>query len=319
MRTIETRLACAIVIGCAAGACSGARSPGAAHDADAGLIDDGGFSEVRSDTDEFVDAASDSGSNGTLCNGAATLRLWVLVEPIYSRELPGSQLRVENGSPFIAIDGECAYWIGGGWTPDPLARDREIRSGLLDSVAAAAIEHAVKLDDLAPLEDCVAAGGSSDISVRSIQTALSGVRCGSKGVLFDQAWSALETLAMSLWQNGRPLDGDIHIGAVVANQDTPGGAPPYVWPLPTPLGSYLLPPGKDGSNLFMPAISMVVRDPASTEKLRTLRARYLADREAAPGRYTNWDALRTTDGATTAFVYMRDAIPNEAVNGLLRF
>jgi hypothetical protein len=62
-----------------------------------------------------------------------------------------------------------------------------------------------------------------------------------------------------------------------------------------------------------------VDDPEAARQLRAIRDRYVADRTAQPGLYSNWDGLIATDQATTAVVFMRDAIPYEDAQGLLKF
>jgi hypothetical protein len=266
------------------------------------------------------DGADDSSSTAfALCDGTQQLRLWVLVEPQFGRELPGSQLRVENGYPFLAVDGTCSYWLGGGWMEDALSRDRGARRGTLTAAEAAALEQGSSLADIGSLRDCVVVAGQADVSVRAIATATATAECPSTGTRFDGAWSAVRTLAQALWARGTPMDGALHIGAVVAPYDASTTPAAYVWPLATPLADFLLDPGKDGSNFMNGGISMRVDDPASTTELRALRDAYLADREAQPGLYTSWDGLKATDGSTTALIYMRDAIPYEDAKGLLHF
>lgn len=289
-----------------------------AHDVpDSRGPEDGGWTEPT-DGEGAMDMSANADVVADLCNGVSALRLWILVEPNYSRELPGSQVRVENGSPFLVIDGRCSYWIGGGWIADTLARDRETRSGLLSPIDVETIEQAIPIDDVASVADCVTAG-ASDRSVRSIQTASGGARCQANGARFDAAWSLLEKLAASLWEKGDPMTGDIHIGAVAADDSSPGAPPPYSWPLSTPPTSYLLTPGKDGSNLYRGGISFLVDDDDSVGKLRAMRNQYLSDRGAAPARYISWNGLRVSDGTTTVFVYLRDAIPYEDAKGFVHF
>jgi hypothetical protein len=116
------------------------------------------------------------------------------------------------------------------------------------------------------------------------------------------------------------MDGALHVSAVVSGFDpSSGSAMAYPWPLAMPLSDFLLDPGIDGSNLIMRGASKLVADPDSTSRLRALRERYLADRDAQPGLYANWDGLETTDGVTSAVLYMRDAMPYEDGSGLLQF
>ena len=105
----------------------------------------------------------------------------------------------------------------------------------------------------------------------------------------------------------------------MSDQSAPTGVIPYGWPLADALDVYLLNPGKDGSNLFMGGVSWLISDPDSTAKLRAMRDMYLSERGAAPGSYANWDALKATDGTTTALIYMRDSLPYEDAKGFIGF
>lgn len=91
------------------------------------------------------------------------------------------------------------------------------------------------------------------------------------------------------------------------------GPAPYAWPIAAALGSFVLGSG----DWFRSGVSRIVDDPGSARQLRALRDRYLADRAAQPGLYG--DGLMTADQNSTALVSMRDAIPYEDAQGLLRF
>lgn len=282
---------------------------------------DAGMDAATSPDDVASDAAKvDSSPVNTqpLCDGIPHLRLWVLVEPMNSRELPGSAVRIENGAPFLVVDGTCAFWIAGGWKDDPLGRDREIRRGMLAPSDARSLEQAIFFQEVPGLADCPLPGGASDVSVRAIRTANGYARCPSAGARFDAAWSVVQTLADALWESGTPMDDGLHVSAVVAGDGPPLGRPPYPWSAGMPLASLLLVPGKDGMNLYKSGVSHAVNEAAAVENLRSLRALYLTDRAAQPGMFTSWDGLKVSDGDTVAFLYMRDAIPYEDAFGLLQ-
>jgi hypothetical protein len=76
------------------------------------------------------------------------------IEPQLGRELPGLAVRVENGYGSIAIDGQCNYWIGGGWLEDQFARDEPWREGVLDKSTRDALDAVLSVADLTPLADC---------------------------------------------------------------------------------------------------------------------------------------------------------------------
>lgn len=255
----------------------------------------------------------------SLCNGDSSLALWVLVEPNNSRELPGSAVRVENGAPFFVLDGTCSVWTNGGWASDQLGRDREVRRAHLTASDVKELDDELSVQDYTVLADCMLNSGTFDVSVRAIRRGQHYARCPSSGVRFDRAWAAVASLAQSMWASGVPVDGPIHVSAVMANDAPPGSPAPYAWPLDTPLASFLLSPGKDGSDLSKSGASYTVTDIESTARLRSLRARYLADRSGQPAKFVSWDGMRVSDGETAALVYMRDGMPYEDTQGLLTF
>ena len=123
----------------------------------------------------------------------------------------------------------------------------------------------------------------------------------------------LETIASRLWNDGQPMAGALHVSAADAGGlPTP---PAYAWPVTAPLDSFFI-PSVDWQKL---RVSHLVDDPVMAGQLRALRDQYLTDRAAQPGLYVDWDGLKATDQTSTAFVYMRDAIPYEDAQGLLRF
>lgn len=300
----------------AAAACSS--TPAKSHDRE------GGDHEALVDADGDVtegDAGTDASKPDVvpLCDQAQHLRLWVLVEPQLGRELAGSQVRVENGVPFLSIDGTCSYWINGGWAEDALSRDRGIRTGTLTTAQVATIEQTLPLGDVGPLGDCISVAGQFDVATRTIATEAATARCPSTGMRFDAAWSVLKTLAQALWDSGTPMDGALHVSAVDAPYDSSTSPAAYTWPIAMPLSSFILDPGKDGINLMNAGVSHLVSDADAAKSLRALRDQYLLDRSAQPGLYSGWDGLKTTDSVDVALVYMRDAVPYEDASGLLHF
>lgn len=111
------------------------------------------------------------------------------------------------------------------------------------------------------------------------------------------------------------MDGPLHVSAVEAPFDASASPAPYAWPSALSLGTFVL----DSSNWSMSGVSRLVDDSDSTRQLRSLRNQYLADRTAQPGLYVTWDGLKASDQSRTVFVYMRDAIPYEDAQGLLKF
>ena len=314
-------VACLSAVGCSSGRKNrdGGTNDGATIDVE--LADVGESDAASNDTGA---ANPDSGTNdsGTrpepLCDGAQHLRLWVFIEP--GNEVRGSMVRVENGFPFIAIDGTCSYWIGGGWMNDAFSRDRPIRTGKMTEADVASVEQSVPLGDIATLGDCPPPPpGLYDYSFRFIRTATTYVSCFTSapaltaGTRFEAGWMTLERIANTLWNDGTPVNGALHVSAVDAPGD--GATPAYTWPIAAPLASFVL-EGADGTKS---GVSHLVSDPTAASQLRALRDQYLADRTAQPSLYVSWDGLKVTDQTSIGFVYMRDAIPYEDAQGLLKF
>lgn len=253
----------------------------------------------------------------SLCDGQQHLRLWALLGG-GGPEFPGSYVRIENGAPAFVVDGICSYWVGGGWSEDALYRDRAFRTGRLSDADVRSIEASVPLDDVSVLADC-SPGGIPDGSTRVIRTEMAMATCQSLpgGVRFGAAWTVVHKIASKLWESGAPMDGAIHVSAVGPASLPPSATSPpaYAWPSALPLSGFV----PDSSDWSKTGVSRLVDDPDAARQLRAIRDRYLADRTAQPGLYSNWDGLIATDQTTTAIVYMRDAIPYEDPQGLLRF
>jgi hypothetical protein len=237
-----------------------------------------------------------------------------MVEP--GSELRASLVRVENGMPALTVDGACSYWVGGGWSEDPLSRDRPFRTGRLSDADVGALERSLPLGDVGALGDCPPPQpGDYDYGVRVIRTASTEAVCKTTGTRFDAAWTTLQGLAAALWESGTPMDGALHVSAVDAPSSASTVPAPYAWPTALPLTSFILPDAVQ----FQTGVSVLVDDPVAAGQLRALRDQYLSDRTAQPGLYTSWDGLEVTDQSVTALVYMRDAIPYEDAQGLLTF
>ena len=252
-----------------------------------------------------------------LCDGAQHLRLWVLVGG-GGQQLDGSRVRTENGSPVITIDGTCSFWVGGGWSEHALSNDRPFRTGKLSDADVSSIEASVPLADINALADCPPPVGLFDYSTRVIRTEMATVTCpGTRGARFDAAWSTLQMIAARLWETGTSMEGALHVSAVgpASLPPTPTSPPAYAWPITLALESFIL----DSADWSRIGVSRLVDDPEAARELRAMRDRYLADRTAQPGLYSNWDGLIASDPGVTAKVYMRDAIPYEDAQGLLKF
>ena len=178
------------------------------------------------------------------------------------------------------------------------------------------------LDDIGALADC-GSGGIPDASTLVIRTETATATCGgipvssAAGARFLAAWTVVQTIASKLWESGTPMDGALHVSAVgpTSLPPTPTSPAAYAWPSAQPLSAFVL----DSRDLSKNGVSRLVEDPDAARQLRAMRDQYLADRAARPGLYSNWDGLIAADQSTTAIVYMRDAIPYEDAQGLLKF
>jgi len=281
--------------------------------------DAGSSDTVSSDGDSSEDGTAEPDARGgTLCNGEQHLRLWALIGG-GGMEAAASYVRIENGLPVITIDGTCTYWVGGGWSEDALSEDRPFHTGRLSDADVRAIEESVPLDDIATLSDCEPNVTVPDGPTFIIRTAKALATCGGittpshPGTRFLAAWATMQTIARASWQAGAPVDGALHVSAVSVS--SAGMPPPYAWPIAAPLDTFVPAAG----DLFKSGVSRLVDDPDSARKLRAMREQYLADWTAQPMPGVA-NALAATDQSGLAFlVYMRDAIPYEDAQGLLKF
>ena len=290
-------VACLSAVGCSSGRKNrdGGTNDGATIDVE--LADVGESDAASNDTGA---GTPDSGANdpGTrpepLCDGAQHLRLWVFIQP--GNEVRGSMVRVENGFPFIAIDGTCSYWIGGGWMNDAVSRDRPIRTGKMTEADVASVEQSVPLGDIATLGDCPPPPpGLYDYSFRFIRTATTYVSCFTSapaltaGTRFEAGWMTLERIANTLWGDGTPVNGALHVSAVDAPGDR-GHARVHLAHRCT--ARFSRPRGRlrDEERRQSPRLGS-----HAASQLRALRDQYLADRTAQPSLYVSWDGLKVTD------------------------
>ncbi|MEO6603774.1 MAG: hypothetical protein ABIQ16_28075 [Polyangiaceae bacterium] len=234
------------------------------------------------------------------------------VEPQLARELPGSAVRVENGYSSIAIDGQCKYWIGGGWLEEQFARDEAWREGVLDKATQDALDAVLTVADLTPLADC-GAQVISDDSVATIRATASSASCSKDwGPRFSAAWGVIRDRAAQLYSSGTPVAGALHVVAVEVGP-FPGAAPEYAWPAGSDLASFLIGDSQAADNSV--GVSKLAGSGLATA-LRTLRDQYIRDATMSPGLYPGF---RVSDGARSAFLYMRDSSPYEDQHGILPF
>jgi hypothetical protein len=258
-------------------------------------------------------------TSSLICDGTPALKLRLYVEPENMRELRGSIVRVENGFPSFMLDGACNYWMSGDWndSAEPLARDLGWRTGHVDADLQRQLEQTLPLEHLDELADCQSTVGLFDASALTISSATSHATCVRGGPRFERAWSLVEARGADLWSQGAPLDGGIRVEAVAFSSGDSSQA--YPWPASQPLGALMLPDdvAPQDDKQFTSGVSTLISDPATAAQLRQLRDQYIADRHATPGFF--FDGQKMDDHGTQATVYMRDQLPYEDAQGLLRF
>ncbi|MCU0655024.1 MAG: hypothetical protein MUF64_06965 [Polyangiaceae bacterium] len=284
---------------------------GGANTSEAGGTASGvaGFDQAGKGGESESAGSGGSTVNLGICDGSNQLKLRMFIAPNYIGELSGSIVRVENGYPWFIIDGTCTYWMGS-WSPsDPLARDRETRTGKLSSSVSSQLS-GLPLGQLDSLLDCKTQPGSSDVNSKIIADQYSGVACIGSGPNFDKAWSIISTHADTLWTQGVAMDGNIRVSVYPASDGDNSKA--YKWPLSVQISSLLVPESKSTS----PGVSHVYQS-SDASLLRFLRNEYLKDRGDAP--FSFYDGQKFNDGQTNYYVYFRDVVPYEMTNGLLPF
>ena len=237
-----------------------------------------------------------------LCDGRDGLTLRVSVESGGLEQLGGA-VRVENGYPSFAVDGQCRYYISGGWQGERMGRDLGWRQGALDASSMLALERVAGWDDLSlAIGDCRGpqVSDGSSLFIGNTRSALMCSRAGDA----DDVFYAVRAVALGLWERGLPLDQGLHINAIDLGQAPE--EPLYDWPS-APSLTDLLPD--------TPAYEVRALVAASeASPLRELREHYLRDVPAMS--YRGGNGIFVTDGESKTTIFMRDALPYEDERGL---
>jgi hypothetical protein len=243
-----------------------------------------------------------------LCDGSANLTLRIFFSG-GGQEVPGSEVRRENGYPSFAVDGQCQYFMSGDWLEQRQGRDLGWRQGLVDDELRRTLEAKAGAEDLkGTYDDCGSGSPIPDAPAAIVANARSSMTCsgdGSAGV--GAVFAVIRQHARQLWTDGQPLDGDLRI---TVRELSGSNSPPYRWPSGLALGDYFEP---DWAKL-LPGTSKLVTA-ADAVPFRALREQYLHDTE--PGILYTTEGIPVTDGEMSATMFMRDALPYEDERGLL--
>lgn len=248
-----------------------------------------------------------------LCNGTPrlTLRVFFAGHLGLGREVPGSAVRIENGFPSFAVDGQCRYFMSGGWQEDRQARDQGWRQGVVSDEMNRLLEDHAGVEDLMGTYDCGNGQAALDASPVIVGNMRSSVICWSDvsdGV--RELLTVIRQNARELWSEGQPLDGDLRITV----REEVGLEPPQRYPWPN---------GLELLDFFEPASNPDVQLPGKSkrvaamdaEPLRAIREQFLYDTE--PGVLYTGNGIPVADGELFATMFMRDALPYEDESGLL--
>jgi hypothetical protein len=252
-----------------------------------------------------------------LCDGSDGLTLRIFAAGQASRDAMGSAVRVENGLPSFAVDGQCRYFMGGGWRGAGSARqsrDEGWRRGTVSDGLRRDLELLVGWADLEQRYACDPSAGAFDAPAGIVANTHSASICasGSVGPQFAVAFDAIQDRAAQLWAQAQPLDQDLRVTAVedyVADGDP---LPAYAWPSGLAFRDYLLQDDAallgvtEGFSKLVPA--------AEAGPLREVRERFLLDLQRRANGIIG--GIQMTDGETTGAVYLRDALPYEDEDGL---
>lgn len=245
-----------------------------------------------------------------LCDGSEQLTLRIFVAGQSAREVVGSAVRTENGFPSFAVDGQCQYFMSGGWVEDEQARDYGWRQGIVSDDLRSMLEAKAGAEDLPTAYDC---NGplATDASQGIVANARSTVVCADGGEAMGEMLTALRQRARELWAEGQPGDGDLRVTVWAASDSEPPRQ--YRWPNGLALRDYLEP---DPNALVLEPEGRSKRVAAAdAAPLRAIREQYLSD--TRPGILYTGNGIPITDGKLSAAMFMRDALPYEDERGIL--
>ena len=241
-----------------------------------------------------------------LCDGTDGLTLRVFYEVLRTLEPPAGVVRVENGYPSFAVDGQCRYYMSGGWQ-GVMGRDQGWRQGNLD----AGLRRSLERLGASELSDDCGSEHVNDAARLVVATALGAVGCLSQ--LNGELAAVVDLIrrqSPQLWMRANALDQGLHVvAAPPPDVETPRW---YPWPDGLALQDYFDP--DSDSFTFSPQGRSKIVSAADAAPLRASREAFLSD--LARVAMQKLDGIPVTDGEGFARVFMRDALPYEDDRGL---
>jgi hypothetical protein len=226
-----------------------------------------------------------------LCDGSTNLTLRIFHGGQSSRGYLGSGVRVENGHPSFAVDGQCRYFMSGGWVADQQSEDLGWREGVVSDDLRRALEAKTGAEDLREALDCGSGVAIYDVTPLIIANARSSLICvGGSSQPVRDVFAFVRERAQALWPDAQPLEGDVRITVLPAY----GGEPPrwYPWSMGLAFEDY-----------FEPSAQIIADNPTGQGRrvaamdaapLRMLREQYL--RDTRPGVLYLGAGIPITDG-----------------------
>jgi hypothetical protein len=247
-----------------------------------------------------------------ICDGDPALR-FVFRNAGGGQLLPGSQVMYENGSPYLFVDGQCAFWVG----KDLL---QDVRGGTLTTAQADALSQALRLSDWNRYKgeyyDDLCDGPVRRYRFGADEVAVYPTCTGPKtSQPVDWMLDAALSQVSAIYDAATPATGPVRYVLVAEPADV--SWPPAVtalaadWPLAGDPAAMALTFEQAGA--YQPGMSLSAQPP-DADALRGLRRAFAA---AGGGAYSGGfvPVLGQNDGRYELFV--RDSIPLEDAQGLL--
>lgn len=236
-----------------------------------------------------------------LCDGSDGLVFRAFYEG-GGQAFPGHGMQMENGYPSFAVDGQCRYFISGGFDVDkPDARSEGWREGPLDDEIARSLQRSIGGAELSGLDDCSPYQSAADAPSLVVASAQFSITCGGMPNGVRAVTETIREHAAALRARGQALAGDLYFEIVDgANSDVA-----LDWPSTIPL--------PEVARERVESLRQVIAA-ADAAPVRALRERWLQGSAIR----TYWDTgIPVRSGERLVRVFLRDAVPHEDASGVL--